>query len=740
MINCWPKRPFFTYKKYAYLLRIFWIFFSASLYAQPRLKIHIVATELKASLSPEQLIELQQIFSENGVSVWVDQCVHPKVGQLPALDFNDTIPYFSSKMKVYRDAFFNSSHQRTKADYYVFLTNQQADSIHAGFALPGKHILFLAAKPVKGFSERFLSYVLVAAADQKGINRLALDSLARSMNYAERSPGVNDSYYLFHDDTENMGSKNGMVAFAFWDEDANGNISSDRISLPFKRNSGKVNLDINNYWLKPFYRTDARFIAPIHVALVCLAFFIMLIFRKKVNERADKSFKLHSKIGFFVLRLVLWVIFVGIGYLVYLTTDRFYKEMFFSSSNYEHVGNSSTKDFIHHLTASNSVVDQTANRTYWEVYTKERKAWKMKRLKNVLYFKVIQDEKGRVQSKRFLYDSYQLNIKNFKGKAQTHLFVNKIFTSRGEFIKEDVFNYAQVNITNKFVESDPARKILVFVNGYRPVANGGTPEQALMRIGNNGVEFPNSQNILFPSDRYNYWRPWGAFDQRIIDRIKPNEVFYADGHHSVATSNHGSVLNFTKAAADYPKPCRGKHRCKTCKTTTGATVETLSLLPFKSNKAGFALRRKNGRIAGRNLFQLLNEVPGSSSNDTLIIVAHSMGYAYALGMMDAMKSKCVFGSFYVFAPENAEAGKVITSQWQEVYQYGSIPKGTRKQAPCLQDGVAPQSLMKGLAPHHRLTFPPSYANKMGFTGSHFIGYFDWVLNIPSGELGAIRQR
>lgn len=394
MINCWLKRPSFTYKKYAYLLRIFWIFFSASLYAQPRFKIHIVATELKASLSPEQLIELQQIFSENGVFVRVDQCVHPKVGQLPALDFNDTIPYFSSKMKVYRDAFFNSSHQRTKADYYVFLTNQQADSIHAGFALPGKHILFLAAKPVKGFSERFLSYVLVAAADQKGINRLALDSLARNMNYAERSPGVNDSYYLFHDDTENMGSKNGMVAFAFWDEDANGNISSDRISLPFKRNSGKVNLDINNYWLKPFYRTDARFIAPIHVALVCLAFFIMLIFRKKVNERADKSFKLHSKIGFFVLRLVLWAIFVGIGYLVYLTTDRFYKEMFFSSSNYEHVGNRATKDFIHHLTASNSVVDQTANRTYWEVYTKERKTWKMKRLKNVLYFKVIQDEKG----------------------------------------------------------------------------------------------------------------------------------------------------------------------------------------------------------------------------------------------------------------------------------------------------------------------------------------------------------
>ena len=740
MINCWLKKPFFTCKKYPYLLILFWIYSCASIGAQSTLRIHVVATNIKASLSPEQLIELQQIVSKNGSSVKIDQFIHPKVDHLPSLDFNDTIPYFSSDMKVYRDAFFNSSHQRTNADYYVFLTNQQADSIHAGFALPGKHILFLAAKPSKGFSERFLSYFFVASADQKGINRLALDSLALRMNYTERSPQENESFYLFHDETENMGSKNGMVAFAFWDEDANGNISSERIFLPFKRNSGKVNLDIDNYWLKPFYRTEVRFIAPIHVALVCLAFFIMLIFRKKVNERADKSFKLHSKIGFFLLRLVLWAIFLGIGYLVYLTTDRFYKEMFFGSSNYEHVGNRATKDFIHHLTASNSVVDQPTNKTYWEVYTKARKTWKMKRLKNVLYFKVIQDEKGRVQSKRFLYDSYQLNIKNFKGKAQTHLFVNKIFSAQGEFIKEEVFNYAQVNITNKFVEADPVRRILIFVNGYRPVANGGTPEQALMRIGNNGVEFPNSQNILFPSDRYDYWRPWGAFDQRIIDRIKPNEVFYADGHHSVATSNHGSVLNFTKAAADYPKPCKGKHRCKTCKTTTGTTVETLSLLPFKSNKAGFALRRKNGRIAGRNLFQLLNEVPGSSSNDTLIVVAHSMGYAYALGMMDAMKSKCVFGSFYVFAPENAEAGKVITSQWQEVYQYGSIPKGARKQAPCLQDGVAPQSLMKGIAPHHRLTFPTSYANKMGFTGSHFIGYFDWVLNIPPGELGAIRQR
>ena len=84
-----------------------------------------------------------------------------------------------------------------------------------------------------------------------------------------------------------------MVAFAFWNENNDGKVFGNYIGLPFKRNAGKVNLDIDNYWLRPFYRTDSRFIAPIHVGLVFLVFFIMLIFRKKVKERAEKSLKLH---------------------------------------------------------------------------------------------------------------------------------------------------------------------------------------------------------------------------------------------------------------------------------------------------------------------------------------------------------------------------------------------------------------------------------------------------------------
>ncbi len=738
MMNFYPKKHFYTSRLITKFPLFFLLFLTRSVLSQSSLHIHFVQTDAGAALSPEQTIEIQQIARSHALAVSIDQYKHPRIGKLSSIKYSDSIPFFSTEMRAIRDGFFNSSHRRTKLDYYVFVSSHFEDTLHTGFAIAGKHILFVSSAPTETFTARFASYFLQAASDQQGNNKRALDAFSEQLGTKDSIHTRHDSYFLFHDDTETMGSNNGMVAFAFWNENNNGTVDGNRLSLPFKRNAGKVNLDIDSYWLRPFYRTEHRFLAPIHVGLVFLVFFIMLIFRKKVNERAEKSLKLHSKLAFFFLRVVLWGIFFLIGYLVFLTSDQWYKKRFFNSSSYSQIGNLDTKQFIHHLTANNSVVNQQATHAYWETYVKRNNKWKMKRLKYVLYFEVRKSQ-GKVVSMNFLYDSDRLKIKSFQGKAQTHLIVYKVIDAQGRFVKEEVYNYAKVNITQKFAEPDPARRILVFVNGYRPVANGGTPEEAWMQIGNNGVEFPNSSNVLMASDRFDYWRPWGNFDQRIADRIKPNEVYYADGHHSVATSNHGSVFNFAKAAAEYPKACKDKHRCKFSKTTAGTKLETLKMLPFNANKQGFNLRRKNGRIAGRNLYQLLNEVPGNSGNDTLFVVAHSMGYAYSLGLIESMRDKCVFGEFYVFAPENAESGKIFQSEWNAVYQYGSIPKGSRKQAPCLQDGVAPQTKAKGLSAQNRLTFPASHYKKMGFTGSHFIGFYDWVFDIPQGEKGAIVQ-
>jgi hypothetical protein len=223
-------------------------------------------------------------------------------------------------------------------------------------------------------------------------------------------------------------------------------------------------------------------------------------------------------------------------------------------------------------------------------------------------------------------------------------------------------------------------------------------------------------------------------------------VWYADGHHAVSTSNHRSLLNFSTNSGIYPKPCPGgkgkevKHTCEKTIITGGKEINTLSLLATKPNNEGFEFRRKQGKIAGKNLLQQLNEMPNRSENDTLFVVAHSMGYAYALGMIDVLKGKIQFGAFYIIAPENAAAGKVLPGEWTDIWQYGAKLSGRNAHPPCEQDGVAPQFIAKGLNESHRVYFPENQRHKMGYFESHFIGYYTWIFDLQPGEKGFIQQR
>jgi hypothetical protein len=167
---------------------------------------------------------------------------------------------------------------------------------------------------------------------------------------------------------------------------------------------------------------------------------------------------------------------------------------------------------------------------------------------------------------------------------------------------------------------------------------------------------------------------------------------------------------------------------------------TYSLLPNSPNRRGFRERKENGRIAGKNLLMMLNEIPNRSENDTIYMVAHSMGYAYALGMIEELRGQVHFGGFYIIAPENASSGKVRTNEWQEVWQYGSRLNKDRKDPPCLQDGVAPQSRAGGLSESSRAYFPRNWYWKQGFFDSHYIGHYTWIFDIPKGQPGYIEQR
>jgi hypothetical protein len=257
--------------------------------------------------------------------------------------------------------------------------------------------------------------------------------------------------------------------------------------------------------------------------------------------------------------------------------------------------------------------------------------------------------------------------------------------------------------------------------------------------------------MIYPFDRFNYWNPWRAIDERLKKRINATDVLYADGHFSVSTSNHKSLLDFSALASIYPKRCfnSNKHTCYSTKYdnsfSTGFmqlfnnTTNTYELLAKKPNRKGFKIRYNQGKIAGRNLLLQLNELPNKSQNDTISIVAHSMGFAYSLGIIDVIRNKINFGGFYIIAPENANTGLVNPNEWKQIWQYGSKLTHDFPYPPCIQDGVAAQSKVKGLPTKYQVFFPESLYNKQGFFESHFIGNYTWILDIPKGNVGHIIQ-
>lgn len=129
-------------------------------------------------------------------------------------------------------------------------------------------------------------------------------------------------------------------------------------------------------------------------------------------------------------------------------------------------------------------------------------------------------------------------------------------------------------------------------------------------------------------------------------------------------------------------------------------------------------------------------------NDTLDIVCHSMGYAYALGMIDVLKDKVSFGRFYIIAPENAGSGSTDWTMFTEVWQYGSDEQ-TLKGTPKLQDGVAPQVPVQGIeklplakTQGGRAYIPTNGSVPQGFLKSHSIGNYKWIFKINPPSLNS----
>jgi hypothetical protein len=669
--------------------------------------------------------------------------------------------HYTRQMRQIRDAYFSSFPKSDKQAFYVFVHKGFLNEAQLGFSVRGKTIAFISQNEI----EAFVYHTAIELARGLGNLKVQPDLLneynllmAQGGTFlnAEQWRGLHMKYrsYSFYDDDEEINTFNGFVAYYFWEEDENGNIIFNpgafrsAVQRPYKKNYFSYNLSIEKRLFKPLFDVLNTPITPLHLILAVLYLWLALYLRIRLENRVTESLKKWLRVQIFLAKTLRYLLVGALSFSTFFLMDKIIASYEIYEGKIPDFRGMSTEQVRHEILYSKEIGRSENPEMASEVLIKRGDEWIVKRRKRVLYFDQYKDSSGIYAIAKFNRESDSIIIHDLgiAMLAPSHYFVVNRIDENGSYESQQVYNHQGSNVTTLLLnEEEPAKRILVFVNGYRPTSLGSSLEENFRDIRERGVEFPNSKNMIYNFDRYDYWRPWREIDLKFEQRINPSETYYADGHFSVSTSNYRSLIHFTQVSTRYPTRCKDSdhHICQDQGRTSwfkSSNKATHRLLPNRPNYKGFKTRRENGRIAGLNLLQQLNEIPNSSHNDTLYLVAHSMGFAYALGMIDELRGKINFGGFYILAPENASIGKVNQGEWREIYQYGVNHNKLKYSAPCMLDGVAPQTRAQGLDPEKHIFTPEILFRRFGFFDSHFVGFYDWIFDIPTDEPGAIKQR
>lgn len=666
----------------------------------------------------------------------------------PSVDFDR----YTDQMHLLRDVYFDRHPTANKSVYYLFIVPGFVNEKIEGYNVVNKAISFVKNQ------DSDIPRMLRNIAQQLGSSVGALRStwmddgpkIGTTKNLMDIGIGTklrkdqwesiqrNAHSFSLYDDYEDVRTNGGLIAYYFWEENSKGEIISkngklfSQVKMPFKRNQYSYHQNITNIFFKPLFSVFSYRINTIHFLTLILVFVGVFFMRRFLFRKLEN----RTRILKFGANIAIFCVFVFVAYQSFILVNRGYRLFQMKGGEITELKDASIRQMRLEIERGIKPEVLAEAKLGSELFVKANGKWMLKRRRNVLYFDQYERD-GNVYYK-FIKDSDSLIVssKAYAEKAESHYVVIN-YLEKEKLKNQRVFNHLRVEITPKLNLPNPKKRILLFVNGYRPTANGNSFEATFDSIIKKGLEHTNSTNLIYDYDRYNYWESWNEINKRFQSKINPAETFYADGHFSVETSNHRSLVDFTTLSQNYPKRCKNP-RSHICQDVEGEM--TYKSFNLKSNKAGFAERRKNGRIAGRNLYQMLNEIPNLSKDDTLYIVAHSMGYAYSLGIIDELRGKINFGGFYIMAPENAEAGSVRMSEWSEIWQYGSDFDENKFKSPCLLDGIAPQTKAGGLISGHRAFIPDTDYNKKGFFDSHFVGYYTWIFSLPEDEPGYIRQR
>jgi hypothetical protein len=738
-------------------------------YAEETVKVTLVPL-LDINTDKDILInELNNIYRQANVSfnLTIQSVFKPK-SYIEGTLFDNPSPTndrYTNQMRELRNAYFDTYPNADKSAYYIFIVPGFVDSKQKGYMVTNKAVAFVKFVPDLNFGisiARQLGHGMGILADSwrdggppKGSTDNLMDNKqgVKLLKWQWEDIRYSCHSFSYFDNYEDVRTNNGIVAYYFWTEDSLGNIILDDLDIlsairrPYKKNFMSYHLDIRDVFFKTLFTIKDQLICAWHIlALVFViisTFLLQRRFHRFLKEKLKRIslIKFISRIGFFLVACGFYILF-------FILINQGYERFEVRSGLLKDLQNLSTEEAIKKIMVNQNDQHKAENDLLSEVLINRDSTWALKKLKKVMYFEVKQDENKQWNKLKYQGNSDSLILvkHNFREKAESHYMVVNYIDEKNNYINQKVYNHLGIELTDKLLLEDPAKRLLVFVNGYRPTSSGHSFEDNFKDIQKHGLEYPNSGNMIYNFDRYDYWRPWQEIDLLFQKRINPSDTYYADGHFSVTTSNHQTLLNFTKISSIYPKRCKNKNK-HTCYTTqvnssgffSSNTKKTVELHRTKPNKKGFNERRENGRIAGRNLLQLFNELPNKSLNDTIYIVAHSMGYAYSLGIIDELRGRINFGGFYILAPENASAGKVNLKEWKEVWQYGSNFNTNKNDAPCLLDGVAPQIMAGGLTPNNRSYIPDYLFKQKGFFDSHFVGYYTWIFNIETGNIGSISQ-
>ena len=498
-------------------------------------------------------------------------------------------------------------------------------------------------------------------------------------------------------------------------------------------------LDANNPLFTVYWHWLGYNITLLHLIALGLSILLQILSFRKINRRIAES-KFFKRWSLRLLKLTLWLFLVLGNIGVFLGIDYYETQIHFRYHQIHALKGQSKTQLTKALENPAMFEAQQTSKLCFQLFIKDGKKWHTQREHAVLYFKM-----DDTQQLHFLRSSQFLKWKQAEGSL-------KIMRAKSQYIvveKQDKKGNVHTALYHpngqkiSFLEAprkDPAKRILLFVNGYRPVSSSQNLDKVKDQILQKGLEHPNSKNLIWRSDAFDYWPKNGQMVQQFMQRIQPDLVCYADGHHSIETSNHRNILNFASKASVYPQPCATeKHHCYTTRLTENQKIRTYDLLATQSNREGFLQRYRAGKLAALNFLQEIQGLADFSANDTLYVVSHSMGHAYFCGMAAVLKNHIQFANYYALAPENANGRRFDIRNWRQVWQYGTVLHGKHKHALCQQDGVAPQVKMSGLPKRFQIGFPANQSKRLGYFAAHYVGYFDWIFELRKEQPGAVQR-